>query len=138
MHDRCRGCVHERGDCGSCSGFKGREVRGYEKDGYIVKVFDERKTVFGTAHYQLNHATIRIGIRRFHVVTWHGICSYRKFKSEKVMVEVSCPACSSEMVRSVYVGKRHIVKDVGDAGYVPLFVDDEFDENGEPNYIDVV
>jgi len=37
----------------------------------------------------------------------------------------------------IYVGKRYVVKDVGDADYVPLFVDDEFDENGEPNYIDV-
>jgi hypothetical protein len=35
------------------------------------------------------------------------------------------------------VGSRRIVKDVGHADYVPLFVDDEFDENGEPNYIDV-
>jgi len=49
----------------------------------------------------------------------------------------SCPVCSSEMVRSVYVGKRHVVKDVGHADYVPWFADDEFDENGQPNYIDV-
>jgi len=136
--DRCRGCVHERGDCRSCSGFKGREVRGYEKDGYIVKVFDERKTVFGTAHYQLNHATIRIGIKRFHVVTWFGSCGNRKFKSANVDVEVLCPACESVMVKSVYVGKRHIVKDFASADYVPLYIDDEFDEDGEPNYIDVV
>jgi hypothetical protein len=45
----CRNCNHERGDCRSCSGFNGREVRGFEKDGYIVKVMDERKTIFGTA-----------------------------------------------------------------------------------------
>jgi hypothetical protein len=30
------------------------------------------------------------------------------------------------------------VKDVGSADYVPLFVDDEFDEDGVPNYPDVV
>ena len=42
------------------------------------------------------------------------------------------------MRRCVYVGKRHIVKDVGSSAYVPLFVDDEFDEDGEPNYIEVV
>ena len=45
--------------------------------------------------------------------------------------------CGGEMVRAVYVGSRRIVKDVGHPDYVPLFVDDEFDENGEPNYIDV-
>jgi hypothetical protein len=36
------------------------------------------------------------------------------------------------------MGKRHIAKDVGDADYVPLFVDDEFDVSGEPNYVEVV
>lgn len=136
--DRCRDCVHDRGDCRSCSGFKGREVRGYAKDAYLVKVHDIRKTVFGTAHYELNHATIRIGIKRFASVTWFGVCSYSKFKSVKLKAEVLCPACRSEMVRSVYVGKRHIVKDLGDPDYLPVFVDGEFGENGEPNYIDVV
>jgi hypothetical protein len=65
-----RKCVHTREDCASCVGFKGREVRGFAKDGYLVKVHGKRETVFGTAYYQLNHATIRYGIRRFHVVTW--------------------------------------------------------------------
>jgi hypothetical protein len=40
------------------------------------------------------------------------------------------------MVKSLYVGKRHIVKDIGSPEYVPLFVDDEFDVFGEPNYVD--
>jgi hypothetical protein len=129
--DRCRDCDHVRGDCATCSGFKGREVRGYAKDGYLVKVHDVRKTVFGTAHYELNHATIRIGIKRFQSVTWFGVCSYSKFKSVKLKAEVKCPACSSEMVRSVYVGNRHIVKDLGDPDYLPVFVDDE------SNYVEV-
>ena len=43
-----------------------------------------------------------------------------------------------EMVKSFHVGKRHIVKDIGSADYVPLFVDDEFDANGEPNFVDVL
>jgi hypothetical protein len=30
-----------------------------------------------------------------------------------------------------------IVKDVGSPDYVPLFVDDEFDESGQPNYVEV-
>jgi hypothetical protein len=130
--DFCRNCSHDREDCGSCSGFKGREVRGYAKDGYLVKVHDIRKTVIGTAYYQLNHATIRIGIKRFQSVTWFGSCAYRMFKAVKVKAEVLCPVCSSEMVRSVYVGKHHIVKDVGDLAYVPLFLDDE------SNYIELV
>jgi len=47
--DVCRDCVHDRGDCRSCSFFKGREVREYAKDKYLVKVFEKRKTVVGTA-----------------------------------------------------------------------------------------
>jgi hypothetical protein len=59
------------------SGFNGREVRGFEKDGYIVKVMGERKTIFGTAWYQLNHSTIRTNVKRPHACTWFGVCSYR-------------------------------------------------------------
>jgi hypothetical protein len=136
--DVCRGCDHERGDCASCSGFKGREVREYAKDKCLVKVFAERETIYGTAWYQLNHATIRLGVKRFQVVTWFGVVSYRMFKSDKVKSENSCPACHDDMGRAVHVGKRHIVKDIGSPEYVPMFVDDEFDASGLPNYIDVV
>jgi hypothetical protein len=137
--DRCRDCVHARGDCSFCDGFKGREVRGFAKDGYIVKVHDERESVFGTAHYQLNHATIRLGIKRFHVVSWFGKLSSRSgLKVVKEKVVPACPVCGGEMSRSVYVGRFRIVKDVGSPDYVSWFVDDEFNEYGEPNFIDVV
>jgi len=136
--DRCRDCVHVREDCAECSGFKGREVRGYAKDGILVKVERERKTIFGTAHYLLNHATLQIGIKRFHSVTWFGLCACRCYESLKSKSESVCPACEEEMVKSVHVGKRQLVKDIGNANYVPWFVDDEFDAEGKPNYIDVV
>jgi len=134
-YSRCRHC--KGGDCYACDGFEGRVYKFYRDSGYIVRVLAERETVFGTAWYQLNHATVRIGVKRFHSVTWFGVCGNRKFKSEKVKNENLCPACHEEMSRCAYVGKRHIVKDVGSDGYVPLFVDDEFGEDGEPNYIDV-
>ena len=137
--DACRSCVHVREDCRSCSGFKGREVREYEKDRYIVKVLDERETVFGTAFYQLNHATVRVSfLSRFHAVTWFGVCGNRKYASVKLKSEDVCPACSEEMVRCAYTGKRVIAKNIGDVDYKSWFVDDEFDEDGEPNYIEVV
>jgi hypothetical protein len=135
--DRCRECSHDLDDCRGCNGFKGREVRGFAKDGYLVKVHDERKTLFGTAHYELNHATIRLGIKRFQVVTWFGTLSYRKFKSAPLKSEDVCSVCHGEMTRAAHVGRRHIVKNVGDVSYVPMFVDDECNEFGEPNYIDV-
>jgi len=135
---RCRECERKWNCLKGCGDFDDRAWQGYEMDGYYVKVFAERKTVFGTAHYQLNHATVRLGVRRFHVVTWFGSCGNRKFKSADVDAEVLCPACQSEMVKSVYMGKCHIVKNVGHVDYVSWFVFDEFDENGEPNFIDVV
>lgn len=136
-YDRCRHC--KGGDCYACDGVEGRCYRVYKDNGYIVRVLEERKTVFGTAWYQLNHATLRIGLKRFHVVTWFGVCGYNNFKGEGVGAGVvPCPACGEEMVRSVHVGKRRIVKDLGDVGYKSVFVDDEFDESGEPNYVEVV
>jgi hypothetical protein len=118
---------------------QGRCYRVYRDNGYIVRVLDERKTVFGTAFYQLNHATLRLGVKRFHVVTWFGVCGYNNFKGEGLGVGVvPCPACGEEMVRSVHVGKRRIVKDLGDAGYRSVFADEEFDEEGKPNYVEVV
>ena len=133
----CRNCSSAK--CLSCkSGFEAVTRRLNEKDGCVVRVLGERKTVVGTAWYQLNHSTIRVGMKRFQSVTWFGSVSYCKFKSEKVKTESLCPACDGEMVKSFYVGKRHIVKDIGSADYVPLFVDDEFDANGEPNFVDVV
>jgi hypothetical protein len=134
--EKCRDCkrVCFRG----CGGFVDRNYRCGEEDGYLVKVHGKRKTLLGTAHYQLNHATIRLGIRRFHSVTWFGALSYRKFKGEKLKAEDACPACGGEMVKSFYVGKRHITKDLGNPDYVAVFADDEFDSSGEPNYIDAV
>jgi len=137
--DRCRECSHDRGDCEKCAtGFKGREVRGFKKDGYLVTIKGKRRTVFGTGFYQLHHSTIRLGVKRFHVVTWWGNVSYRKFKSVKVKADSPCPACEGEMTKSIHMGCRYIVKDVGSPDYVSLFPDFEFDVSGLPNYVDRV
>jgi hypothetical protein len=37
--------------------------RSFEKHRYIIKVTDERRSVFATAWYQLSHMTIRKGVR---------------------------------------------------------------------------
>ena len=42
------------------------------------------------------------------------------------------------MTRSVHVGKGRVVKDVGSPEYLSVFVLPEFDEDGNPNYIDLV
>ena len=129
----CRGCTKR--DCSGCSGFEARTRREFKKDGCIVRVHAKRKTVFGTAWYQCNHATIRLGVKRFHAITYFGSCAKHMFKSGKVKAKIVCPVCEEEMVRSVHMGSRHIVKDIGHVGYMPVFADERLDENGNLNYV---
>lgn len=136
--DVCRSCVHERGDCASCGAFKGREVREYAKDGYLVKCFEKRKTVVGTAFYQLNHATVRVGIKRFHVVTWMGVCGYRMLKGRKLEAVQTCSVCKSEMARKSYWGREvRIERNIGSPEYRKVFLMAPFDSFGSPNFVDI-
>jgi hypothetical protein len=135
--DVCRKC-YKRGvrRCDDCGEFKGRETRGYAKDKYFVScIEDERKSVFSTACYQLNHATLRVGVKRFQVVTWFGLLGCSKMKALKVKPEVLCPACHYGMEKAFHVGKKRVSKDVSEEDYASLFLDDEFDDAGDPNYI---
>jgi hypothetical protein len=111
-YSRCRHCSKSTLDCLSCDGFEGRTRRCYNKEGgrqgagYIVKVKGERKSIHGTAWYQLHHASIRHNSVRFHVATWFGTCSYRRLKLKKgdrINRDV-CPICGSDLVRLKYVG----------------------------------
>ena len=132
----CRSCNHERGDCRSCSGFNGREVRGFEKDGYIVKVMGERKTIFGTAWYQLNHSTIRTNVKRPHACTWFGVCSYRKLKVKVEKKKSLCPICGEELVKLHYFGDSRIVKERDSPEFVGSFVDDLIGNDGALNWVE--
>ncbi|MGD6934357.1 MAG: hypothetical protein ACQCN5_09140 [Candidatus Bathyarchaeia archaeon] len=121
---KCRGCqncwfdkrdsVHvlDTTKCLACDGFEGRTRRfnakeGGKESGYLVKVMGARKTIHGTAWYQLNHATIIKGAKRSTVATWFGVCSYTKLKLKKddrVRRDV-CPICQHELEDVVYVGE---------------------------------
>ena len=131
----CRGCT--KVSCAGCDGFEARTRREFEKDGCIVVVHAKRETVFGTAWYLLNHATIRLGVKRFHSLVWWGNCAKRKFKSAKAKTNIVCPLCEEEMVKSMYMGKRRIVKDIGHPDYVAVFPFERLDENGELNWIPI-
>jgi hypothetical protein len=134
--DVCRSCVHLREDCAKCGNFRGREVRGYAKDGYLVKCMDARKSVFGTAHYQLNHCSIKVGLKRFFTVTWVGVLGCSKLKGRKGVSRQVCPACSSEMdAKQIYMGSERIAKNIGSADYMKVFPFPEFDSKGHPNFI---
>jgi len=131
---RCRNCNHERGDCRNCSGFNGREVRGFEKDGYIVKVLGARISNYWTAYYQLEHSTIRTNVKRPHASTWFGVCSYRRLKVKVEKRKSICPICGEELVKLHHLGVRRIVKEKKKEGFVFSFVGDLADDNGSPNW----
>lgn len=140
--DRCRNCAHERDACADCDGFKGREVRGCAKDEWIAKVTDERLSVFGTAWYQLNHHTVKLGIRRAHSVRWFGKCGNRMLKSpyHRSGAGCPCPICratghESSMEKGYYRGKR-LPKDVSDPRYRSVYAVPDLDEEGLPNFVD--
>lgn len=129
----CRGC--KKGVCLVCHGFEARTRRVYEQDGCIVKVLGKRKTIFGTAWYQLNHSTIDVTKRRFHVVTWFGACSYRKLKVTVEKWKDLCPICAEECVKVHYFGLRHIVRGKGVAGYEAAFTDNLLGADSKPMWI---
>jgi hypothetical protein len=113
---RCRKCEKACDKLG-CDGFFAREARGYGLDGWIVKVFGERITVGGTAWYQLNHASIDVTKKRFHVATWFGVCSYRKLRLTVKRKKAICPICQEELYRIWYSGGRSFVEDRASPDY---------------------
>jgi hypothetical protein len=135
-YSRCRNCKKSTLDCLSCDGYEGRTRRCYEKDGYIVKVLGSRKSIFGTAWYQLNHASIKRGVSRFHVARWFGVCSYRKLKLKKgdrIWRNV-CPICGMDLVRLRYMGFDFdkIIREF----WISEFEDDAFDSSGNPFWVE--
>lgn len=104
-YGRCRCC--KGADCYACGGFEGLTRREREKDGWLVRVLEKRKTIGGTAWYELNHCSIRRGSKKSHAATWFGVCSYRKLKlinGKDVGIKHKCPLCGSDLVRVRYLG----------------------------------
>lgn len=114
-YGKCRSCESMNNGtyakCRGCKGFEGKTRRCYEKDGYIVKVKDKRKTVAGTAWYQLNHASLKRNSARFHVATWFGVCSYRKLKITRELKKEICPICGHDLERLRYTGNKSFICD---------------------------
>lgn len=114
---KCRRCPHvdkkgSRFDCEGCKGFYGVSKKHFKKDGYIVEVMGRRKTVFGTAYYQLNHSSFDITKIRFHIATWFGACSYRKLKVTKEYKKRVCPICGHDLVKLRYLGSKPSIMDL--------------------------
>ena len=138
----CRCCAHncevDRNFCRECGkGFEGRTRRAYDKDGWIVKVAKERKTILGTFYYQLNHSTIVPSKERFHSLTWFGVCGIRALKLDKTKFKEDpelCPICGSECVPLTYLGfdRTRIEKEF----WVKEFEEPAFDKDGLPIWVE--
>ena len=103
---KCRRCSR-KWDCDAgCNGFDSRAWKAYLKDGYYVKVYGKRKSVFRTAYYLLDHATIRKDSVRFQVTTWFGNVSYRKMKVTVELRKAFCPICQNDLVKLRYHGSK--------------------------------
>ena len=74
---------------------------GYSEHGWIVKNKGLRKTVSGTALYQLSHAGVH---KKFHTVTWFGELSYNKVKVPCPESKKKCPECGSKLRPLEYIG----------------------------------
>lgn len=143
-YSRCRGCDKLNTlfcSLGDCDGFEATTRRENKKDGWIVKiakkdgVAGKRKSVKGSAWYQLSHASVKKDSSHFRVFTWFGVCSYRNLKVvAKKRVDL-CPICDEELVRLLYYGFRRIVKSRDSPYFVSEFLDRIMYENGMPNWI---
>lgn len=143
-YGKCRNCafnpvrVHNWDRCKCCDGFEGLTRKLYEKEGgrsgsgHIVKVLGKRKTVGGTAFYQLNHASVRRGVnsKKSHVATWFGVCSYRKLKlinGSDVGIKHKCSICGKDLVRLRYLGVFSEISISRRGEIMPMF-----DADGKP------
>jgi len=84
---------------------------GYAQHGWVVKNARIRKTVAGTALYQLSHAGIN---KKYHTVTWFGSMSYNNLKIPPKDPENRCPECGSKLRPLEYVGSDEAPMKKGD------------------------
>lgn len=84
--------------------------RGFKRDGWVVKGFGVRKSVFWTFQYLLSHAGVfvdKAGFdkKRFHVVTWLGVLSYhRLFVAPMKLLPEICPHCGRSLQPLLWIG----------------------------------
>lgn len=77
--------------------------KNYIESGFVVKNLGIRKTVGGTAWYQLSHAGFLGG--RKHIAVWFGLLSYNKLKVQKEVKKYHvCPVCGDRLHRVFRIG----------------------------------
>ena len=132
-YERCRHC--KGADCYACDGVEGRCYRIFRETGYIVKVMpEERRTVGGTAFYELSHASTDVSRRGFRVAVWFGRCGYNNLGVKFETPRFHCPQCGSDCGFLDYVGSRNLVIDKRD----PNFKNQSFEpllEDSKPAWV---
>ena len=143
-YSRCRRC--KGGNCYACDGSVGKFYRAYRSDGYsrgyIVDVKGKRKrsyygdkpNIMGTAWYLLNHASIDVTKERFHVATWFGVVSYRKFRLTSLRRKSLCPICGEELERVRFNGNPFVMNE-DLSGSCRSFCPDAVDASGRRTYV---
>ncbi len=143
---QCRHCTKNTLECLGCNGFEGRTRREYYKEGgkdgagcsvsgWIVAVKGARKTIHGTAWYQLNHSTLIRGAKRSRVTTWFGVSSYVKLKLKKQdrISRDICPICQHQLEEVMYVGNE------ADSSVKQFWLNEweepYLDKDGSPNWV---
>jgi hypothetical protein len=129
---KCRYC-HES-MCSKCSGFEHRTREEYERDGFIVKVLGERKSIFWTLYYQLNHCSYDVTKKHYRIACWYGVLSYRKLKFTPEKKKELCPLCQHEFENVRYFGSKKLMLDPSSLGYHRYNFED-FEEEGHPVFI---
>jgi hypothetical protein len=85
---------------------------GYEAHGWVVKNVGLRKTVSGTALYQLSHAGVH---EKYHTITWFGSLSYNKLRAPpQPEKEEICPICGAKLRALWYFGSEELPEEEGD------------------------
>jgi hypothetical protein len=128
---RCRECNRKSNCLKGCGGFDDTSYQNFLKDGYYVKVLGKRKTVLGTAWYELTHASIDVTKKRFHVSTWFGVMGYRNFKVKVEKHKDACPICQYEVGKQRYNGMKHFCLDKDSPDYKSSSLEDYY-EDGVP------
>lgn len=128
---RCRHCQKRlaRSCPDSCDGFLVRAWKEHLKSGWYITVahdrygnIAERKSVRGTAKYELSHASFEKGSKRANIVLWFGVCSYRKLKWTPEKKKEVCEICGYELKHGCYVGSERF---------------DVFADEGWTNFLDI-
>lgn len=140
-YGNCRTCAYQKNKtfakCRECNGFEGVTRRAYDKDGFIVKVKEERKTVGGTVWYQLSHASLKRGAKKHIVANWFGVCGRNKLKIPKGALpqkENLCKICGEPLYHGHYHGNLREYLAILDAMGIRRsdgVIADMYDENGK-------